>query len=267
MALKLKSKPVANEGEITAANIIKLKQQPVAGNFDADHLREINRRVLEGIPSYNGGQYRIGAGEHVRSRSIDAGMNDYVVHYKTGGVKDQDINNVIARLGPIKELSKLPKEEYANRISKLYSDLDHIHPFNEANSRTLRLYTEQISKEVGYKLEWPKTNVSKQARDELYKARDVEVSKRSHPDLTVDKMRFATTSQIEAYQTQKLLRGSKSLEQLFKENITPEKNLNKSMTNPYLQGKANSQKVQTPTNQMSKSHEKKSEQAFARGKR
>lgn len=267
MALKLKSKPVANEGEITAANIIKLKQRPVVGNYDAEHLREINRRVLEGIPSYNGGQYRLSEGEHVRSRSIENGNRDYVVHYKYGGVKDQDINNAVGKLGPLKELAKLPKDEFAIRLSKLYGDLDHIHPFNEANSRTLRLYTEQIAREAGHKLDWPKTNVNKEARDELYKARDMEVSKRSHPNLTIESMRFATVSQIEAYETQKMLKGSKSLEQVFKENITPAKNLSLGATNPYLQGKTLSQKPISPTNQPNNSQQITAEKTITRGRR
>lgn len=243
MALKIKSSPVANEGEITANNIIKLKQKPVQGNFDAEHLKEINRRVLEGIPSYNGGLYRLSEGEHVRSRSIEGGNRSYVVHYKYGGVKDQDINTAIKSFGPIKELSKLPQEEFAKRLSKLYGDLDHIHPFNEANSRTLRLFTEQIAKEAGHKLDWPRTNLNKEARDELYKARDMEVSKRSHPNLTIESMRTASASQIEAYETQKILKGSKSLEQVFKENISHARKLGfeAKNPNPYLQGKSLSQ--------------------------
>lgn len=265
MALKLKSKPVAHEGEITAANIIKLKQRPVTGNYDAEHLREINKRVLEGIPSYHGGQYRLSDGEHVRSRSIDNGKNNYVVHYKTGGVKDQDINNAVAKIGPINDLSKLPKEEFTKRITKLYGDLDHIHPFNEANSRTLRLYTEQISKEAGYKLDWPRTNINKEARDELYKARDMEVSKRSHPNLTIESMRFASASQIEAYETQKMLKGSKSLEQVFKENITQANTLAIKANNPYLQGKAIHQKPTARTNESTK--QASTEKSIIRGKR
>lgn len=267
MALRIKSKPVAHEGEITAANIIKLKQRPVEGNFDAAHLREINRRVLNGIPSYGGGEYRMSTGEHVRSRSVNNGQDGYVVHYKYGGVKDQDINDAIKKIGPIKDLKKLSKDEFSSRITKLYGDLDHIHPFNEANSRSLRVFTEQISKEAGYKLDWPKTNLNKEARDELYKARDLEVSKRSHPNLTIENMRNATSSQVEAYETQKKLQKAKPLEQVFKENITRNKQQNLNVTNPYQAGKASVQKAPV-TNTLQKTQQQQTtEKTISRGRK
>lgn len=232
-----KAAPVDEESNITRHNIIELKDQPVKGKFDAEHLKEINRRVLNGLPSYNGGEYRMSTGEHVRSRSINDGQDSYVVHYKYGGVKDKDINEAISKLGPIKELGKLPKEEASKKLANLYGDLDHIHAFNEANSRTLRLFTEQIAKEGGLELDWNKTNQNVNARDALYKARDLEVSKRSHPNLTIDKMREASQSQYEAYDTQKKLSNVKPLEQIFKENLTVNNELKSS---PYQAGKTNS---------------------------
>jgi hypothetical protein len=49
MALRIKSKPVQNKGEINACNVLRLTERPVVGNFDVAHLREINQRVLDGI--------------------------------------------------------------------------------------------------------------------------------------------------------------------------------------------------------------------------
>lgn len=239
MALKksLKAKPIENEAALTAMRVAELKTNPVKGNFDAAHLSEINRRILQDIPSYHGGKYRMTTGEHVRSRSIQNGADSYVVHYKYGGVTDKDINQAVAKLGQIKDLGKLPQAEASKKLATLYGDLDHIHPFNEANSRTLRLFTEQVAKEGGLKLDWTKTNQHANARDTLYMARDLEVSKRSHPNLTIDKMRDASQSQYEAYDTQKKLASARPLEQIFKDNLIHTKDLKLSVS-PYQAGKA-----------------------------
>lgn len=273
----IKTMPELNEGALTANRIIHLKEKPVKGNYDAEHLKAINRYLLQDIPMYNGGQYRISSGEHVRSRSINGGAESYVVHYKHGGVSDKDINDAMRRFGKFDDVKQLPQAEVSQRLSKLYADLDHIHPFNEANSRTLRLYTEQVAKEVGYKLDWTKTNQNVNARDTLYMARDLEVSKRSHPDLTIDRMRDATRSQYEAYDTQKKLNGVKPLEAIFRENLTVERQQVMTRQSPYQAGKQSveSQVAQNRTQQSSitqvktseaKMNTAKSEVNFRRGK-
>lgn len=256
MALKIKTSAIKNEADITSNNILQLKANPVSGDFDAEHLKEINRRVLDGIPSYHGGEYRRNTGEHVRSRSVNDGSDTYVVHYKNDGVQDKDINDAIKKIGNIKELKSLDKDTFSKKLSTLYGDLDHIHPFTEANSRTLRIFTEQIANEAGRKLDWPSTNLNKNARDELYKARDLEVSKRTYPNLTIDSMKNASMSQIEAYETQKYLKDTKPLAEVMHENIDrPMKvKLNNDNVyqekivgagNPYAAGKA--QVVETKT--------------------
>jgi cell filamentation protein len=273
----IKTSPELNEGALTANRIIHLKEKPIKGNYDAEHLKAINRYLLQDIPMYNGGQYRISSGEHVRSRSMNNGEDSYVVHYKYGGVSDKDINNAMKAFGRFDEVKAMPQAEVSARLSKLYADLDHIHPFNEANSRTLRLYTEQVAKEVGYKLDWTKTNQNVNARDTLYMARDLEVSKRSHPDLSIDRMRDATRSQYEAYETQKRLGGSKSLESIIRENLTVERQQVMTKQSPYqagkerVQGQVTQQKVQQASITPVKTNESrmstaKSEVNFRRGK-
>lgn len=201
------SAPVVNESAFTRIRILELRVNPVIGEFNAAHLREINRRILQDMPMYNGGHYRISMGEHVRSRAIQNGLDSYVVHYKHGGVDDEVINTAIHRAGTINELRQLERTDFCKQLARLYADLDHIHAFNEANSRTLRVFTEQLTLAVGYQLDWTKLEsmalANHSVRDTLYMARDLEVSKRSFPDLTITKMRDASPSEFEAYDTQK----------------------------------------------------------------
>ena len=214
------SAPVINESAFTRLRVLELRENPVIGKLDAAYLKEINRRILQDMPMYNGGQLRLSMGEHVRSRSVQNGQDSYVVHYKHGGITDDAINDAIKKVGSVEQLKKLPKKEFCEQLASLYGDLDHIHAFNEANSRTLRLFTELIANAAGFSMDWTeldtislKHNFS--VRDTLYMARDLEVSKRSFPRLTIDKMRDASPSEFEAYETQKKLNNILSMANLI----------------------------------------------------
>ncbi|NOT65660.1 MAG: hypothetical protein HOP06_06510 [Methylotenera sp.] len=152
--------------------------------------------------------YRISTGEHVRSRTIQHGLDSYVVHYKDGGVDDDAINTAIH--------CQAVSTDFFKQLARMYADLDHIHAFNEANSRTLRVFIEQFVSAGGYyQLDWTKLEgmalANYSVRDTLYMARDLEVSRRSFPNLTITNMRDASPSEFEAYETQKKIRHAFSM--------------------------------------------------------
>lgn len=199
--------------------IVELKLNPVEGNFDAAHLKEINRRILQDMPMYNGGTLRLDSHEHVRSRIINQGADSYVVHYKHGGVHEDATNQAIQKAGTLEELAQLSHEAFAKKIAMLYGDLDHIHSFNEANSRTLRVFTEQLADATGHQLDWARVFMLNNPRDAIYMARDLEVSKRSYPNLSIEKMRQATPSEFEAYDTQKKLKDILTMRALMQDYL------------------------------------------------
>jgi cell filamentation protein len=90
------------------------------------------------------------------------------------------LNEILKEANP-ESLQRLGKAEFVEKISKLYSDLDYIHPFREGNSRTLRTFTGQLAKESGYELNWKKFSGEK-ARDLLYIARDRGLAERASRD-------------------------------------------------------------------------------------
>jgi cell filamentation protein len=222
------------EGDYTRVRILELKLNPVSGSFDATHLKEINRRILQDMPMYNGGTLRLDSHEHVRSRSINQGADSYVVHYKHGGVNDDAINQVIQKAGTLEALAQLSHEAFAERLAVLYGDLDHIHSFNEANSRALRLFTEQLANTTDHSLDWSRAFMLSNPRDAIYMARDLEVSKRSFPHMSIEKMRHATPSEFEAYDTQKKLKGIQTMRELMQDRLIVAK-LDES-TDTWIQG-------------------------------
>lgn len=63
MVMINKSKSVSNEADLTRYRIAELKDKPIVGNFDATHLKAINRYILQDIPSYFCGEYRMSTNE------------------------------------------------------------------------------------------------------------------------------------------------------------------------------------------------------------
>jgi len=74
-------------------------------------------------------------------------------------------------------LRALDKQEFGQTIAALYVELDYVHPFLEGNSRSLRTFTKQVAnEEVGFDIDWARSNANQASKDRLYIARDMAVS-------------------------------------------------------------------------------------------
>lgn len=202
------------EGRVTTIRTEELLRRPVEGNFDAAHLREINRRVFQDLPEFNPGQYREPAPGHSKLRMLGSAGHTYLVAYANRNVLDERLNKVLQQLDGGKDLSGLSISEFSGKMAKLYGDLDYLHPFKDGNSRTLRIFTAQLASNAGYRLDWNTTNVDAASRDQLYMARDKEVMQRELDD------GVSKTSEKEITTTLLNLKNSDSLAALIEKSIT-----------------------------------------------
>lgn len=173
------------EGDLTSSRIAELKVNPVAGNFDLRHLSEVHRRIFQDLPSAGfsestPGEYRPPVQSGVdwqKCRVLDAAPGQFFVTYsKMDEAAQQRLETTLAQVQP-DQLEQLNPKEFAHAISKLYSELDYIHPFLDGNSRTLRSFTAQLAEKAGYRIEWEQFDTAHQGRDKLYIARDLAVNK------------------------------------------------------------------------------------------
>ncbi|GHT99900.1 hypothetical protein FACS1894154_07940 [Betaproteobacteria bacterium] len=215
------------DGLCSYAYITKLEFNPVQGNFDAAHLKEVHRRIFEGQPQHAPGEYRPDAPAHIKARALENSDHRYHVHYAPRSQVDSGVEKILADFGGPNSLRGLNAEQFSERMAKLYSDLDYLHPFKEGNSRTLRTFTAQIAREAGYKLDWNTTNVDAASRDRLYIARDKEVTQRAFPDL--DETRAMLTDSRDEYEAYALVvapfRKSATLQTLIKDATCEPKDL------------------------------------------
>ena len=188
------------EGALTFARIGELDDAPVDGSFDAMHLNEVHRRIFQDLPHHAPGAYRPAAPAHIKARMLEHSGHRYFVHYAPRSQVDAGVVQVLSDLGGPGGLKGLDAPRFAQRMARLYGDLDYLHPFKEGNSRTLRAFTRQLASTAGYALDWNTTNADAASRDRLYIARDKEVLKRAFPGLDQERaMKTEHRAEYEAY--------------------------------------------------------------------
>ncbi|MFZ7175067.1 IncP plasmid survival protein KfrC family protein [[Pasteurella] aerogenes] len=186
--------------------------------LDVKRLVAIHKSIFSDSRYYQPGEIRINE-EHARSRYIESEKKSYMVFYYKGEVTEQKIQDV---LDEFKKTILNSDMSIGKKISWLYSSLDHLHPFEDGNSRTLREFTRQVADRVGYNLDWSKTNKETHSREELYKARDLEVISRTFPTLSKDSLKYAGSNEIQAYDSFSFLKeNSKSLDTIIENSLSP----------------------------------------------
>jgi cell filamentation protein len=172
------------EADCTYARILELRENPVSGNFDVAHLKEINRRIFQDLPAhgYNDvtpGQFRpaVPSGyDWIKERQLEHIDGRTCVSYSPMDKSARNrLDEVLEKADP-KELSKLGMDEFSREIGNLYVELDYIHPFPDGNSRTLREFTRELAEASGYRIHWERFSQSPIGRDKLCIARDLSVN-------------------------------------------------------------------------------------------
>ncbi|MDR1709112.1 MAG: Fic family protein [Candidatus Accumulibacter sp.] len=168
------------ELQLTSSRLYKLERLPAPKKFDLHALQEMHRYIFQDLPLYGvnsppPGVFRsyLKTGDWHKNRKLASLKDAYsMVCYSPMSITDTaELVNALEAAQPAK-LKKLPSKEFSTAISKLYAQLDYIHPFLEGNSRTLRAFTRILARESGYDLDWGRFNLNPRSRDFLYIARD-----------------------------------------------------------------------------------------------
>ena len=210
------------EADVTRDRIVELQLVPVRGNFDAAHLREVNRRIFQDMPGkgFNDvkpGQYRaeVPVGDWMKNRGLQTVPGNFFVAYsKIDAASQAKIDDVLKTANSV-DLEKLETPEFTKKIAEVYGELVYLHPFADGNSRTLRTFTKQLANEAGYDLDWERFNRSTGSRDALYVARDKSVNAIAVPQMTNERSVMRIVSSIDR------LSGNKDLDQILEGAARP----------------------------------------------
>jgi len=211
------------EADYTFKRVVELELNPVRGNFDAAHLKEVHRRIFQDLPGAGFGDVTPGEFrkpvpdglDWVKQRSLSTVDGSFYVAYsRMDETAKARLDKALEGAKP-DELRSLKTPEFTARLANIYAELDYVHPFSDGNSRTLRTFTRQLAKESGYEVDWARLNHGDVGRDLLYIARDLSVNALAKPHL-----QHENTLRNILY-TQDRLEGNRALPDLLRDAIRP----------------------------------------------
>jgi cell filamentation protein len=130
----------------------ELEQNPIAGNFDIEHLAKIHGFLFEKVSTHAG---------VVRAYGMNKGGTPFAEPSQMDYLFDRELPFRVETLG----FSVNDIDKYINVMTDLHSTLDLAHPFREGNGRSTRVFMSQLAKTHGYELDF-----SKVTREEWIKA-------------------------------------------------------------------------------------------------
>jgi cell filamentation protein len=209
----------ARESDLVSFRLLELRDNPIQGNFDAEHLKAVHGYIFQDLPHHQPGIVREDTKDWIKHRALEGRPAVYNVHYASQGIEAK-ITNALDQFGGPEAITGLTPDAAAARLTELYGDLDHAHGFYEGNSRTLREFTLELAEEAGFTIDWTRTGVGPKERNELYVARDLAVYEREFPGLTEEKaMQTDDRREYEAYYAMSGLRnavGDRSLDAIIR---------------------------------------------------
>jgi len=125
------------EAELVAGRIAEIEAQPIAGNFDAEHLKAIHQHLFQDVYEWAG---------HTRDERVklsDGAVASEPILAKAEGqpfLVGPAIPNALDALGEkLREADNLrgmPRDVFAERAADVMIDLNDIHPFREGKLKS-----------------------------------------------------------------------------------------------------------------------------------
>lgn len=140
------------ERRITSLRLAEVYINPIKGDFDLQHLKNIHKHIFQDIYSW--------AGE-IRTVNISKNSDMFYNHmYIADGA-----NELFSKLKKENYLIGASHESICEKLAYYLGEINAMHPFREGNGRTQRILIEDLARVAGYDISFH--NVSK---DEMIEA-------------------------------------------------------------------------------------------------
>ncbi|EAJ6215868.1 cell filamentation protein Fic [Campylobacter coli] len=139
------------ERMITNKKALELGKNPIKGNFDYQHLKDIHKALFEDVYTW-AGQDRMQMG--LKEKFAKYAPNGAIINFVPGKELDKYskiIFDELAKNNYLKNSKDL--NHFAKNLSKFMGEINALHPFREGNGRTQRIFLNELAKNAGYKLD------------------------------------------------------------------------------------------------------------------
>lgn len=128
------------ENDAVTVRLLQLRLDPLAGNYDLEHLRAFHRHIFGDVYPW--------AGE---IRTIAIAKTDL---FALPQHIEPFLAGVLDKLSAEQYLRGLDRVHIVDRLTHYLAEINAAHPFREGNGRTQRAFIGQLANQAGYRIAW-----------------------------------------------------------------------------------------------------------------
>jgi len=147
----------------TAARLIELRDNPIPGPLNYDHMKAIHRHIFQDVYEW-AGQERVAPTDGPMYKGPHA-------YFPAGPGLTARAEELYAQLAEKNELRGLPREQFIPELGEIWGELNVVHSFREGNTRSQFGFFGQLTEQAGYTLRAELFKVGGPLRDEFVEAR------------------------------------------------------------------------------------------------
>jgi cell filamentation protein len=136
------------EAALSSIRLAQLERRFIAGDYDVTHLQATHRYIFGDLYSW--------AGE-LRTVRIAKGGDLFALPEHIGPY----LTTLFAELAQEGALQGLEREQFVERLTHYYAEINAVHPFREGNGRTQRAFLGQIAKAAGRPIAWARLDAER----------------------------------------------------------------------------------------------------------
>lgn len=152
----------ALEHAVTQTRLIELRQNPLPGPLDYDHMKAIHRHIFQDVYEWAGEERTAPAGGMFK-----AGHR----YFGAGPALTERAEQLYDQLAGKDELRGLDREQFIPELADIWGELNVVHSFREGNTRSQFAFFEQLCDRAGYTLHVERFKVGAPLREEFVDAR------------------------------------------------------------------------------------------------
>lgn len=150
---------LAAEGDLVRVRSLEFLANPPRLDLGSTFWRRTHQHLFQDIYDWAGG-----------FRTVDISKGDHV--FQLVGTLQTASNYISEELNRAFEAKHLDREEFIARAVPLFSDLNMLHPFQEGNGRTQRVFWAAVAKRYGFRFDWSSVSVEQNIEASIQSADD-----------------------------------------------------------------------------------------------
>jgi cell filamentation protein len=167
------------EQDAARFRLAELVEDPVQGDFDLQHMKEVHRRIFQDVYQW-AGQIRVGPIAPVQMTKmgpdVSGGPNrppgrERPYAYYPGSYVEDNIHKEFRKIADRRLLGELSFDTFVAELAERWAEINVIHAFREGNTRSQFIFFRQLAEHAGWRLESDLFQAGAPLRDEFVNAR------------------------------------------------------------------------------------------------